>query len=216
MSADVWKAAGTRPTAGGWRLGRWANREGGGTVSVWVSGLGGTYLECGCVEGSRDVSHRGWTAACQLGRWVNREGGGMVSVWVSGLGSTYLECGRVEGGGDASHSRWTAAWQVGEWRGQGHGQEGGRDASHSRWMVAWCLTMSKSRRQVFLIFFRSTHVAWGARVGDTTPKKLPPCPPLPCCHRCLHSLDVTPSMAPCLCACVRTQPRVFFATPASR
>ena len=27
---------------------RWANREGGGTVGVWVSGLGSTYLERGC------------------------------------------------------------------------------------------------------------------------------------------------------------------------
>ena len=32
MSADVWKAAGTRPTAGGWQLGRWENGEGRGTV----------------------------------------------------------------------------------------------------------------------------------------------------------------------------------------
>ena len=68
MSADVWKAAGTRPTAGGWRLGRWANGEGGGMVSVWVSGLGGTYLERGRVEGSRDASHSRWTAAWQVGK----------------------------------------------------------------------------------------------------------------------------------------------------
>ena len=35
--------------------GRWANGEGGGTVSVWVSGLGGTYLERGRVEGGWDM-----------------------------------------------------------------------------------------------------------------------------------------------------------------
>ena len=52
-----------RPTAGGQRLGRWANGEGGGMVSVWVSGLGGTYLERGRVEGGQDASHSGWTAA---------------------------------------------------------------------------------------------------------------------------------------------------------
>ena len=43
--------------------GRWANREGGGTVSVWVSGLGGTSLEHGHVEGGWDASHSGWTVA---------------------------------------------------------------------------------------------------------------------------------------------------------
>ena len=95
-----------------------------------------------------------------------------------------------------SHSGWTAAWQVGEWKGWGHGQEGGRDASHSRWTAAWCLTMSKI--QAYAFFFRSTHVAWGACVGDTVPKKLLPCPPLPRCHRHLHSLNVTLSMAPML------------------
>ena len=46
--------------------GRWANREGGGTVSVWVSGLGSTYLEHGCVEGSWDTSHSRWTVAMVL------------------------------------------------------------------------------------------------------------------------------------------------------
>ena len=46
---------------------RWANGEGGGTVSVWVSGLGGTYLERRRVEGGRDTSHSGWTAAWQVG-----------------------------------------------------------------------------------------------------------------------------------------------------
>ena len=43
--------------------GRWANGEGGGTVSVWVSGLGGMYLEHGRVEGGRDASHSRWMAA---------------------------------------------------------------------------------------------------------------------------------------------------------
>ena len=43
--------------------GRWVNGEGGGTVSVWVSGLGGTYLERRHVEGGRDASHRRWMAA---------------------------------------------------------------------------------------------------------------------------------------------------------
>ena len=33
---------------------------------------------------------------------------------------------------------------------------------------------------------------------DTAPKKLPPCPPLPHSHHCLHSLDVPLSMAPML------------------
>ena len=64
------------------------------------------------------------------GRWVNGEGGGTVSVWVSGLGGTYLERGHVEGS---------------------------RDASHSGWMAAWCLTMSKSRRQVFLFRLTAKH-----------------------------------------------------------
>ena len=32
MSADMWKAAGMCPTAGGQRLGRWANGEGRGMV----------------------------------------------------------------------------------------------------------------------------------------------------------------------------------------
>ena len=48
-------------------------------------------------------------------------------------------------------------------------------------------------------------MAWGVRVGDTVLKKLPPCPPLPCCHRRLHSLDVMPSMAPML-MCTRPDP----------
>ena len=43
--------------------GRWANGEGRGTVSVWVSGLGGMYLERGRVEGGWDMSHSGWTVA---------------------------------------------------------------------------------------------------------------------------------------------------------
>ena len=43
--------------------GRWANGEGGGMVSVWESGLGGTYFERRHVEGGRDASHSGWMAA---------------------------------------------------------------------------------------------------------------------------------------------------------
>ena len=43
--------------------GRWANGEGGGMVSGWVSGLGGMYLERGRVEGGRDASHSRWMAA---------------------------------------------------------------------------------------------------------------------------------------------------------
>ena len=46
--------------------GRWANGEGGGMVSVWVSGLGGMYLEHGHVEGGRDTFHSGWTVAMVL------------------------------------------------------------------------------------------------------------------------------------------------------
>ena len=37
-----------------------------GTVSVWVSGLGSTYLERRCVEGSWDMSHSRWMAAMVL------------------------------------------------------------------------------------------------------------------------------------------------------
>ena len=40
-------------------------------------------------------------------------------------------------------------------------------------------------------------------MGNTVLKKLPPCPPLPRCHHCLHSLDLTLSMAPML---MRTHP----------
>ena len=54
---------GTRRGRGREVGGRWANGEGGGTVSVWVSGLGGTYLERRRVEGGRDASHSRWTAA---------------------------------------------------------------------------------------------------------------------------------------------------------
>ena len=124
-----------------------------------------------------------------MGGWRGR--GHDQCGWVRGLGGTYLERGHVEGG---------------------------QDASHSGWMAAWCLTMSKSRCQVFLFTFTAEHfflgrllyltaqhmqVAWGACVGDTAPKKLPPCPPLPCCHRPLHSLDIAPSMASML---MRTRP----------
>ena len=59
-------------------------------------------------------------------------------------------------------------------------------------------------------------MAWGAHVGSTTPKKLLPCPSLPCSHCCLHSLDVAPSMAPTYAHTSRPQPRIFFTTTASR
>ena len=81
---------GTRQGGGREVGGRWANGEGGGTVSVWVSGLGGTYLEHGHVEGSRDMSHSGWMAAWQVGEQ-------------RGQGNSQ------EGGQDASHSGWTVA-----------------------------------------------------------------------------------------------------------
>ena len=72
--------------------------------------------------------------------------------------------------------------------------------------------------QAYAFFFRSAHVTWGAHVGDTVPKKLLPCPPLPCCHRRLHSLDVCRTIhGPH--GYVHTsgpQPCIFFATPASR
>ena len=62
-----WGSCGGMRRGGGREVGgRWANGEGGGTVSVWVSGLGGTYLECGHVEGSQGTSHSGWTAAMVL------------------------------------------------------------------------------------------------------------------------------------------------------
>ena len=60
---------------------RWANREGGGTVSVWVSGLGGTYLERGRVEGGWDVSHSGWTAAWQVGEQRGQGHSQCVGEW---------------------------------------------------------------------------------------------------------------------------------------
>ena len=43
--------SGTRRGGGCEVGGRWANGEGGGTVSVWVSGLGSTYLEQGMEGG---------------------------------------------------------------------------------------------------------------------------------------------------------------------
>ena len=67
MGPCYWGSCGGMRRGGGREVGgRWANREGGGTVSVWVSGLGGTYLECGHVEGSQGASHSGWTAAMVL------------------------------------------------------------------------------------------------------------------------------------------------------
>ena len=55
-----WGSRGGMRWGGGHEVGgRWANGEGGGTVSVWVSGLGGTYLEHGRVE----ASHSRWMAA---------------------------------------------------------------------------------------------------------------------------------------------------------
>ena len=61
--------------------GRWVNGEGGGMVSVWVSGLGGMYLEHGYVEGSRDMSHSGWTAAWQVGEQRGRGHSQCVGEW---------------------------------------------------------------------------------------------------------------------------------------
>ena len=154
-------------------------------VSVWVSGSGGTYLERGCVEG---------------GTYLER---GCVE------GGTYLERRCVEGGRDASHRGWTVAWQVGKWRGQGHSQEGGWDMSHSGWTAAWCLTMSKSRCEVFLFrlmhFFLGLLTQPGGCVWVTPHQKN--CRPA---HLCLTVTAVsTASMSrhpwpPCLCACVWT------------
>ena len=99
----------------------------------------------GAVHAWGHVGPRYWGSRSGMQRGRGREVGGR---WANGegggtvwLGGMYLEHRRVEGG---------------------------RDVSHSRWMAAWCLTMSKSRRQVFL--FRLTHfflgplmqVAWGA------------------------------------------------------
>ena len=59
-----WGSRGGTRQGGGCEVGgRWANGEGGGMVSVWVSGLGGMYLEWGHVEGGRDASHSRWTVA---------------------------------------------------------------------------------------------------------------------------------------------------------
>ena len=59
-----WESFGGTRRGGGREVGgRWANGEGGGMVSVWVSGLGGMYLEHRRVEGGRDMSHSGWMAA---------------------------------------------------------------------------------------------------------------------------------------------------------
>ena len=60
---------------------RWVNGEGGGMVSVWVSGLGSTYLERGHVEGGWDVSHSGWMVAWQVGEQRGREHGQCVGEW---------------------------------------------------------------------------------------------------------------------------------------
>ena len=109
-------------------MGEWRGWGHGQCVGEWA---GSTYLERGRVEGGRDVSHSRWTVAWQVGEQRGQGHG-------------------QEGSRDASHGGWTVAWQVDERRGQGHGQEGGQDASHSGWTAAWCLTMSKSRCQVFL------------------------------------------------------------------
>ena len=67
---------------------RWANGEGGGMVSVWVSGLGSTYLERRRVEGGRDASHSGWTVAWQVGerrgQGHGQEGGRDAGGWRHG------------------------------------------------------------------------------------------------------------------------------------
>ena len=67
VSLCYWGSRGGMRWGGGREVGgRWANGEGRGTVSVWVSGLGGMYLEHGCVEGGWDASHSGWMAAMVL------------------------------------------------------------------------------------------------------------------------------------------------------
>ena len=57
--ADMWKAARTRPTAGGQWLGRWANGEGRGTVR-------------------KAARTRPTAGGRRLGRWANGEGRGTV------------------------------------------------------------------------------------------------------------------------------------------
>ena len=77
-----WGSRGGTRRGGGREVGgRWVNGEGGGTVSVWVSGLGGTYLECGRVEGGQDASHSRWTAAWQVGDRRGWGHGQCVGEW---------------------------------------------------------------------------------------------------------------------------------------
>ena len=77
-----WGSRGGTRWGGGREVGgRWANGEGGGMVSVWVSGLGGMYLECGRVEGGWDASHSGWTAAWQVGEWRGQGHSQCVGEW---------------------------------------------------------------------------------------------------------------------------------------
>ena len=77
-----WGSHGGTRRGGGREVGsRWANGEGGGTVSVWVSGLGSTYLERGRVEGGWDASHSGWTAAWQVGERRGWGHGQCVGEW---------------------------------------------------------------------------------------------------------------------------------------
>ena len=116
---------------------------------MWVHAIGGVAVAC---DGVGDV------------RWV--EGGrtereGARSMWVGERAGQHVP--RNQTGFGCLATGKPASWlkmcgRQGEWEvrmGQTcvNGREGGRDASHSGWTVAWCLTMSKSRRQVFLTFF---------------------------------------------------------------
>ena len=77
-----WGSHGGMQQGGGREVGgRWANGEGGGTVSVWVRGLGSPYLDHGHVEGGRDASHSRWTAAWQVGKQRGRGHGQCVGEW---------------------------------------------------------------------------------------------------------------------------------------
>ena len=75
-----------------------------------------------------------------MGKW--RGWGHGQCEWVSGLGGMYLEHGHVEGG---------------------------QDVSHSGWMATWCLTMSKSRHQVFLFRLTAKHFSLGPLLDITWP-----------------------------------------------
>ena len=116
---------------------------------VWVCAIGGVAV---AHNGAGDVR---WVA----GGRTEREGA--QSVWVGERAGRHVPHNQT-GFGCLAASKpasglkmcgWQGEWEVRTGQTCVNGREGGRDASHSGWTVAWCLTMSKSRCQVFLTFF---------------------------------------------------------------